>query len=243
MYSTIKFEVVDKVGVLTLNRPDARNAVNRALREEVLDVLAKSAKSEEINVLLIAAEGKSFCAGRDLSEVKEMGQREMTALMEDYAELKSFTDAFERFEKPIIAAVQGHALGMGNSLVTYCDLVLASDGAKFGFPEINLNIVPGIASVQAARVVGKLKLSEMILLGKKYSAQEALEMGMVNAVVPAEELFDTALGWAKQLAALDPFTVRISKLFIKHLGEAPYDYDAFSSIGIMSMGFANKNKR
>ena len=243
MYSEIKFEITEeKVGIITLNRPEQRNAVNKALREEVMDAL-KQCEGDAVNVVVLAAEGKSFCAGRDLNEVKEMGAGSMTNLMLDYAELKKFTDAFERFEKPIIAAVNGHALGMGNSLITYCDLIIATEEAKFGFPEINLNIVPGIASVQAARIIGKTKMSEMILLGKKYTATDALEMGMINEVVCADELMPRAMEWAKQIAALDPFTVNISKQFIKHLGEATYDADAFSSIGIMSMGFANKNKR
>ncbi len=244
MYECIKFTVDSNVAVLTFNRPEQRNAISRKMKEEIMAALQESAESSEINVLVIAAEGKSFCAGRDVEEIKKNAELPLIEIYKDYASLKEFTDAFASFPKPLIAAVNGHALGLGSSLITYCDLVVANEGALFGLPELEMNIVPGIASVNVAKVVNKRKLSEMILLGKKYSAREALDMGLINEVAPDGKAVEVALGWAGKLAKLDRWAVALSKQFINRLNQgAPYDFEAFSSLGLMGVGFANKNHR
>ncbi len=244
MYECIKYEKKGGVAVLTMNRPDQRNAVNAQMRSEMLSAISEAAADAEVNVLVLAAEGKSFCAGRDVTEVKVNGSAPLINVYKDYGALKVLTDALYNFPKPLIAAVKGHALGLGNSMITYCDLVVAGEGASFGFPEININIVPGIASVHVAKVLGRRKLTEMMLLGKKYAAGEALTMGMINEVVNDDEVLARAMEWANKLAGLDPTTVTLSKQFIHSLGEgATYDFEAFCSLGVMSVGFANKNKR
>lgn len=244
MYECIKYEVENKVAKLIFNRAEQRNAVNRTMREEIMTVLAAAANDDEVNVVVIGAAGKSFCAGRDVGEVKSNAELPLVEIYKDYKALKELTDMFYKFPKPLIAAVNGHALGLGNSIITYCDLVVAGISAKFGFPEIELNIVPGIASVNVAKVVSKRKLSELILLGNKHDAMAAMAMGMVTEVVADDQVMEKAMEWATKLANLDSVTVALSKQFVHQLNEgATYDFEAFSSLGLMSVGFANKNKR
>ena len=244
MYECIKFTLENKVAVLTFNRPEQRNAISRKMKEEILSVLRETAANDDVSALVIAAEGKSFCSGRDVEEIRKNAQLPLIEIYKDYASLKEFTDTFASYPKPLIAAVNGHALGLGNSLITYCDLVVANENALFGLPEIEMNIVPGIASVNVAKVVNKRKLSEMILLGKKYTAKEALEMGMINEVAQDGRALEVALEWAQKMAKLDRWAVTLSKQFINQLNQgAPYDFEAFSSLGLMGVGFANKNSR
>ena len=244
MYECVKFFIKDKVAVLTFNRPEQRNAISRKMKEEILSILQQTAQDDEVSVLVVAAEGKSFCAGRDVEEIKNNAKLPLIEIYKDYASLKEFTDAFGAYPKPLIAAVNGHALGLGNSLITYCDLVVANEGALFGLPELELNIVPGIASVNVAKVVTRRKLSEMILLGKKYTAREAMAMGMINEVAEDGKALEVAMGWAQHLAKLDRWAVALSKQFIGQLNQgASYDFEAFSSLGLMGVGFANKNQR
>ncbi len=244
MYECIKFAMDNKIATLTFNRPEQRNAISRRMKEEILSALKAAAENDEVNVLVLAAEGKSFCAGRDVEEIKKNAELPLIEIYNDYASLKEFTDAFFTFPKPLIVAVNGHALGLGNSIVTYCDLAVANESALFGLPELEMNIVPGIASVNVAKVVSRRKLNEMILLGKKYSAQEALAMGMINEVAPDGTALEVALGWAQKMAKIDRAALAMSKQFINRLNQGvPYDFEAFSSLGLMGVGFANKNKR
>lgn len=243
MYQNILYQKENGVARITMNRPEQRNAVSVGMRRELIDALNDAKSDPSIVAAVLAANGKSFCAGRDLNEVKANASAPMSDIYRDYASTKEFTDCFERFPKPLIAAVNGHALGFGTSLAAYCDLIVAGESACFGFPEININIVPGIASVKIAELIGKRRMSEMILLGARYTSQQALEMGLINKVVPDDQTLSQAMQWAGALAALDPMTVQLSKQFIGNLGKGTYDFEAFSSLGVMCVGFANKNKR
>lgn len=243
MYEAIKVEKKDGICTLVLARPEKRNALTGPMRKEIIEALGALAEDNEVKVVVLAGEGKSFCAGRDVEEVKGMAAAPIGEVFADYMEAKALTDALHNFPKPIIGAVNGHAMGMGCCITTFCDLVVAGETATFGYPEMKLGIVPGISSVILNRTVNRRLLSEMILLANKYSAEKALEMGLINKVVPDNEVLPQAMEWAKQLAVHDTTMLILSKKFLTGLGEGSYEEEAFNSLTLMGVGFVNKNKR
>jgi enoyl-CoA hydratase len=241
MYETIKYGTDVAVTMLTLARPDARNAINRVMRREIEQALQDAGDDPLVSVLLLAAEGKSFCAGRDLGEVRENAGKDLEEIQADYEASKAFFDAFQRFPKPIIAAVSGHAIGFGCSMLAYCDIVVADTSAQFGFPEITMGIVPGIAAVKFAEVVGRRTLRKMLLLGKRYSAEEARAMSIISEVVANGEAVGKALEYAALLARLPPTTAMLTKSVLERLGES--DYEAKAQAALTAMGTAAAAKR
>ena len=243
MYQYIEYIKQEGIAHLVFNRPESRNAINQEMRQEIVEALQDARLDTKVAVLLISANGKSFCAGRDMKEVGKNKEATMAEVYEDYALGKEFLDQFQIFPKPIIAAVNGHALGYGTSIVSYCDLVLAGRSATFGYPEIRNNIVPSTAAVKSAEVIGKRKFAEMVLLGNHYGAEEAKEMGLINDITEDEDLLERALSWARQLAQNDPMTNEMCRQFLRSLDLPGYNERALGAIGILGMGFINKNKR
>jgi len=243
MYQSIKLEKNEGIATLLLARPEKRNALTGPMRQEIIEALAALAKDKEVKVVVLAGEGKSFCAGRDTDDVKGMAAAPMGEVFADYLEAKELTDSLHNFPKPIIGAVNGHAMGMGCCITTFCDLVVAGETATFGYPEMKLGIVPGISSVILSRTVNRRTLSEMILLANKYSAQSALELRLINKVVPDSEVMAQAYAWAKDLAAQDATMLLLSKKCLTNLGEGSYEEEAFNSLAVMGVGFVNKSKR
>ena len=196
--------------VLTVNRPQSLNALNAATLEELLNAVARVAGDGAARVLLITGAGeKAFVAGADISAM-----RNMTAL-----EAHAFSDkgqrvmqAIEALPIPAIALVNGYALGGGCELALACDWIIASDRASFGQPEVNLGIPPGFGGTQRlARVVGRARALELITTGRQVKAEEALRIGLVNAVVPGGELTEKGIETARLIAAKAPVAVRVSK--------------------------------
>ena len=196
--------------VLTVNRPQSLNALNAATLEELLNAVARVAGDGAARVLLITGAGeKAFVAGADISAM-----RNMTAL-----EAHAFSDkgqrvmqAIEALPIPAIALVNGYALGGGCELALACDWIIASDRASFGQPEVNLGIPPGFGGTQRlARAVGRARALELITTGRQVKAEEALRIGLVNAVVPGGELTEKGIETARLIAAKAPVAVRVSK--------------------------------
>ena len=196
--------------VLTVNRPQSLNALNAATLEELLNAVARVAGDGAARVLLITGAGeKAFVAGADISAM-----RDMTAL-----EAHAFSDkgqrvmqAIEALPIPAIALVNGYALGGGCELALACDWIIASDRASFGQPEVNLGIPPGFGGTQRlARAVGRARALELITTGRQVKAEEALRIGLVNAVVPGGELTEKGIETARLIAAKAPVAVRVSK--------------------------------
>ncbi len=206
-YETILTEVKEKVGIITLNRPQAMNALNSDLMTELIEALLDFDIDEEIGAIVITGSEKVFAAGADISEMAEMSAVEM--LTSSFVEL---FDGIRDIKKPIIAAVSGYALGGGCELAMACDMIVASEKAKFGQPEVNLGVIPGAGGTQRlTRAVGKALAMEMVLNARNLSAQEALEFGLVNYVVPVEEYLDKALKLAKRISVRAPLAVRQAK--------------------------------
>jgi enoyl-CoA hydratase len=208
-YSNLIFEVEDGVAVVTINRPKALNALNGATLKELKSAFEKVAKDKKIRAAVITGGGeKAFVAGADISEMVRF-----TALKADeFATLgQAVTLEIENCPKPVIAAVNGFALGGGTELAMACDFIYASTTAKFGQPEIKLGIIPGFGGTQRLpRLVGKAMAKELVLTGEMIDAAEALRIGLVNKVLPAEELLAAAKKTAARIASFSQPSVKAS---------------------------------
>ena len=207
------YEKKGAVGILTVNRPEALNAINSALLDELYDKVSEIAADESVRCLILTGSGKAFVAGADIGEMKDLSTQEGYEFgMRGH---RSFT-AVENLEIPVIAAVNGYALGGGCELALCADIRIASERAKFAQPEVGLGITPGFGGTQRLiRTVNRAKAMEMILTARTVSAQEALEMGLVSRVVPGEELMNTALALAESIAANAPVAVRNAKAAVR----------------------------
>jgi enoyl-CoA hydratase len=195
-YETIITEVRDRVALITLNRPKALNALNAQLIDELNHALDGFERDPGIGCIVLTGSSKAFAAGADIKEMAELTYPQI--YMDD---LFVESDRVAARRKPIIAAVAGFALGGGCELALMCDFILAGDNARFGQPEINLGVLPGMGGTQRlARAVGKAKAMEMCLTGRLIDADEAERAGLVARVVPTETLLDEALAAAASIA-------------------------------------------
>lgn len=217
-YETITVELEDHISLITLNRPDALNALNDQLVEELADALRSAQENDRVRCIVLTGSEKAFAAGADI------------AMMRD----KSFVDAFAgdlftpiseeivRVRKPIIAAVSGYALGGGCELAMMCDFIIASDTAKFGQPEINLGVMAGLGGTQRlTHAIGKSKAMDMNLTGRFMDAEEAERAGLVSRVVPAKKLMDEAMAAAQKIAEKSMISVMAIKEAVNRSFEMP----------------------
>ncbi|WP_136678991.1 2,3-dehydroadipyl-CoA hydratase PaaF [Neptunomonas sp. XY-337] len=203
--------LVDSVqdGVLTirLNRPEAYNALRTQLLSEIADVLAQAKDDETVKTVLITGNDKVFAAGAD---IKEMASLDAVGVMNDPR--PAHWRAIAQFPKPIVAAVNGFALGGGCELVMHCDIVIAGDNAQFGQPEINLGIIPGAGGTQRLiRTIGKSMAMQLVLSGEFISAEQARDFGLISEVTIPERSFERAMELAKKIATKPPIAVRLAK--------------------------------
>ena len=206
-YKNIKTETDGPIAILSLHRPQALNALNHELMLEVAEALEGFDRDEQIRVIILTGSERAFAAGAD---IKEMCDEDAVSIM-----LKDRLATWDRvrfIKKPIIAAVSGFALGGGCELAMACDMIIASENAQFGQPEINIGVIPGAGGTQRLTLaVGKYKAMELILTGRPFAAQEALSIGLVNKVVPVELLLDEAKSLAKEIAKKSPLALRAAK--------------------------------
>lgn len=207
-YETLIIDIEDHVAKIQLNRPDAMNALNAQLVTELAAALAEMDGSNRVRAIVLTGSDKAFAAGAD---IKEMSDKSFVDMFTDDL-FGRFNDAVMRTHKPIIAAVSGYCLGGGCELAMMCDFILASDTAKFGQPEINLGVIPGIGGTQRlTRAIGKSKAMEMCLTGRFMTAEEAERAGLVSRIVPAKELVREAMKTAAKIAEKSPLAVRATK--------------------------------
>ena len=208
-------ETRGRVGLITLNRPQAMNALNNQLMHELMDALETFDKNDSIGAMVITGNEKAFAAGAD---IKEMADKSIQEMM-DQDHIAVF-GRIRTIRKPVIAAVSGWALGGGCEVALSCDMIVASESAKFGQPEINIGVIPGAGGTQRlARAVGKAIAMEMILNDRRLTAQEAYQFGMVNRVVPVERYLDEAMKLAEEIASRAPMAVRAAKKMINQAYE------------------------
>lgn len=200
-------EIHGRVALLRLNRPRAMNALNTPLLLELMQTLEKLDKDESVGAFVLTGDERAFAAGADIKEMAEASSIEL--LLKGHI---SPFDRIQRISKPIIAAVSGWCLGGGNELAMSCDMIVASESARFGQPEINLGVIPGAGGTQRlTRAVGKALAMEMVLNNRTLTAEEALHHGLVNRVFPVERYLDEALALAAEIAARAPLALRMGK--------------------------------
>ena len=212
MYETIRYEKEGRIGIATINRPKALNALNGAVVADLEALISEVEKDTELGVLILTGEGRSFVAGADIGEQRDFNLDQARAWS------KRGSALFRRIEKleiPTIAAVNGFALGGGCELAMSCDIILASEKAKFGQPEVGLGITPGFSGTQRLpRRVGIAKAKELTFSGKMITAEEAKEIGLANAVYAPEELLNAAKEMANSFLKNSPVAVKYAKVCI-----------------------------
>ena len=211
-YETILTSVEENVGTITINRPDARNALSTQVLGDVRGALAEFRYDDEVGVVVFTGAGdRAFAAGADINELRERTFLDALASL-----MQAVYDEIEDYEKPTIAAVNGLALGGGCELAMACDIRIASENARFGQPEVNLSIIPGAGGTQRlARLVGKGKATEMILTGEIIGAEEAHRVGLVTRVISSDELVDAVRETARSIMSKGPLAIRLAKLAIR----------------------------
>ncbi len=215
-YETILIEARGQVGLVRINRPKARNALNGIVLRELGEALEAFDADPSMGAIVITGDDQAFAAGADIKEMADASAMHMLT--------RSHIPHFDRIRgihKPIIAAVSGWCLGGGNELAMSCDMIIASETARFGQPEINLGVIPGAGGTQRlTRAVGKALAMEMVLNNRHLSAEEARNFGLVNRVVPVERYLDEALQLAAEIAARAPLAVRLGKEAVNHAFES-----------------------
>ncbi len=216
-YSSILVETYPRVGLIRLNRPKAMNALNATLLSELNSALTEFDRQPEIGAMVITGDERAFAAGADIKEMAEASAVEMLG-----RDSISAFDQIMRITKPVIAAVSGWCLGGGSELAMSCDMIIASDSAKFGQPEITIGVIPGAGGTQRlTRAVGKALAMEMVLNNRTLTAQEALSYGLVNRVVPVESYLEETLKLASEIASRAPLAVRLGKEAVNRAFETP----------------------
>jgi enoyl-CoA hydratase len=214
---TILTRIEDRVGLIRINRPKQLNALNAQVMEELATALEDFDGDESVGCIVITGDERAFAAGADIKEMA--GASAVDMLTRDAI---SRWDRIKKIKKPIVAAVSGWCLGGGCEMAMACDLIVASESAQFGQPEINLGVMPGAGGTQRlTRAIGKSKAMEMVLTGRYLSAREAEQAGLVCRVVPAEVYLDEAMQLAREIASKAPIAIRLAKEAVNKVYETP----------------------
>ena len=210
------------VRILTMNRPEKRNALNNALTAALLEGLRAADADDAVNAIVLTGAGPGFCAGADLAEFKDL-TAENQPLVERRAQLTmSLHEIFPRLTKPVVTAINGAAMGGGAGLALAADLALMAESAKLGYPEVKHGIVAAIVMPNLVRQVGRKAAFELLATGQPVGARRALELGMVNRVVPDAELMAAALALAGELAAVSRPAMATTKALFHQVTELPF---------------------
>lgn len=206
-YTTVLTETRGRVGIVTLNRPQAMNAFNTLMLTELFDALEAFDNDPNVGAMIVTGNEKAFAAGADIKEMAESSPFEMI----NQGRVEKW-DRIRGMKKVVIAAVSGWALGGGCEFAISCDMIVASESAKFGQPEITIGIIPGAGGTQRlARLLGKNLAMEMVINNRTLTASEALQFGLANRVVPVDGYLDAAVAFAEEIASRAPLAVRMAK--------------------------------
>ena len=227
------------ISLVQLNRPKELNALNLQLMLELKKALAQLDEQDEVRCIIITGNQQAFAAGADIKQMESKGPIDLLKI--DQFET---WDQIRKTKKPIIAAVSGFALGGGCELAMTCDMIIASETAKFGQPEIKIGIMPGAGGTQRlTRAVGKVNAMEMVLTGKFIGAEEAKNMGLVNRVVPEELYLDEAVKLAKEIALMSPIAIRLAKESVNKAFESGLQEGLFFERKNFYMTFASNDQK
>ena len=231
MYQTIKYEVKNKVATVTIDRPEALNALNSTVLDELFDVFNVIDQDENVRCVILTGAGRSFVAGADIAEMSSLGPVEAKRFAQKGHKVMNF---IEKTEKPVIAAINGFALGGGCEISMACDIRIASTKALFGQPETGLGITPGFGGTQRlSKIIGPGNASLLILTAQNIKADEAYRMGLVQKLVEPEELMPTAEALAEKIASNAPVAVMACKTLINK----GYHIDLFSGCALEAEAF------
>ena len=230
----VLLEKKDGIGIITLNDPEKMNGFSEELVGELLNIVNAIEKDDDVKIMIVTGQGKIFSAGGDIS-IFDRG------LAGGYKYLNFVLNAFARFEKvakPVIAAVNGYALGGGTELTLVSDIVIASEKAVFGLPEVGIGIMPGYAVLRLPEIVGRTRAKELIMTGRQFDAQEAEKIGIVNQIVPGDELMAVAEKKARLLMEKAPLSLLLAK---NTINRAIGGEDLTASVHTTSMFFGTED--
>jgi len=239
-YETLLLERRDRVALITINRPEKRNALNIQTRTEGAAILEELREDESVGVVVFTGAGdKAFIAGADIAEFA--GRTALT--QRDVMTARSLFNAIDGFPKPVIAMINGYCLGGGCELALACDLRIASETASFGQPEINLGIIPGGGGTQRlTRLVGEGRAMELILTGEIINAHTAYNIGLVNSVVPAADLEAKTMELANRIAEKSPIALRMAKEAVKLASRSNLDEGLRREVDLFALCFSSADK-
>lgn len=214
----------DRVETLMLNRPESRNALSGPLLDELIAGIQRAADDRDVGAIVLTGSGTSFCAGGNLKESsRNMEQADFISRYERANKSLSVHRMLPKLPKPVIAAVNGFAVAGGCGLAMSCDLVIASDQAQFGFPEVARGLVPAMVMVSLSRLVGRRQALDLLMSGRRIGASEALSLGLINSVVPHADLTSEAHAYAEQITANSATALRFTKSLFNQVCELDYD--------------------
>jgi enoyl-CoA hydratase len=241
-FETIIYEKKDNVAWITLNRPDKLNAQNDTLRSEVIAALEQANSDDEVRVIVITGAGdRAFSAGADIGQFPEW--QPLNVIQRSKGARRPYT-VIREIPKPVIAMVNGLALGGGCELAMACDIIIASDKARFGQPEINVGVIPGGGGTQILpRLVGEKKAKEMVFTGEFISAEEAWRLGMVNKVVPADKLKEAVEEIIAKLKSKSPAILKLAKIAVNRSLETPLSVGMEIENELFAMCFGTQDQK
>ena len=217
--SEVLIDTEGSIRLLTLNRPEKLNAINDALSHALKSAIKEAASDDNVSVVLLTGAGRAFSAGADLKEAASNGRRPQREALNSAINSTSVYNALIACDKPVIAAVNGYALGAGSAIAVSCDLVLASDDAVFGYPELKHGLAATAVSPTLVAQIGRKHATELLLLAENLPAARAAEIGLINRVIPKDELMTTAKLWANIMSGFDSDALWMTKRMIRRSSE------------------------
>ena len=217
--SEVLIDTEGSIRLLTLNRPEKLNAINDALSHALKSAIKEAANDDNVSAILLTGAGRAFSAGADLKEATSNSRRPQREALNSAISSTSIYDALIACDKPVIAAVNGYALGAGSAVAVSCDLVLASDDAVFGYPELKHGLAATAVSPTLVAQIGRKHATELLLLAENLPAARAAEIGLINRVVPKDELMTTAKLWANIMSGFDNDALWMTKRMIRRSSE------------------------
>ncbi len=231
----------DGIAVITLNRPDALNALNAAVAKDLREAAQALNQDDDVNVVIVTGQGRAFAAGADIKELKDansIGAREWA---------RDLVDSFEvlgRMPKPVIAAVNGLAFGGGCELALACDFILASEKAKFGVPEIKIGVFPGAGGMyRLAKAVGMRMAKELVFVGDPIDAMTAQSIGLVNRVFPADNFLDEVKTLARKIGSMSSITLKLAKQALEEACDSPDPEGVYRDIDALGVVFSTADQK
>lgn len=213
----IKISIENNIANLRLNRPDSRNALSSGLRKDLIKALAELNADDNVIAVLISGEGKVFCAGADISEMKASADKTDEENLEDARLLAQCFAAFYQFEKPIIASIHGACMGGANGIIACCDYVLAERETIFSFSEVKLGLIPATISQYVCKRIGEFNSRHLMISGKRFSTSEALSVGLINVIASKEMMYIKTIEYLEELQKNGPQAMKDCKKLINNI--------------------------